>query len=48
MLVGLSSFAVKGFWALCDNIYECVLLLPLPWYADHLLLTDFGLYGKIF
>jgi hypothetical protein len=25
MLVGWSSFAVvKGFWALCDNIYECV------------------------
>jgi hypothetical protein len=28
-LAGSWSFAVvKGFWALHDNIYECVLLLP--------------------
>jgi hypothetical protein len=26
-LVGWWSFAVKGFWALWDNIYECMYLL---------------------
>jgi hypothetical protein len=37
-------FAVaKGFAAVCDNIYERVLLLTLPWHSDHLLLRDFGL-----
>jgi hypothetical protein len=34
-------YAVKGFWALWDNI--CV-LLPLPC----MLLRDFGPYGTIF
>jgi hypothetical protein len=38
---------VRGFWAVCDNVYECVLLFLLPWYGDHLLLRDFGLYGII-
>jgi hypothetical protein len=31
LYVGWWSFAVvKGFWALWDNIYESVLLQPLP------------------
>jgi hypothetical protein len=31
LLAVASYLAVKGFWALRDNIYECVTLEPLPW-----------------
>jgi hypothetical protein len=44
-LVRWSSFAVTGFWALYDNIFEYV-LKPLACY-EHLLLRDFdNRYGN--
>jgi hypothetical protein len=48
MMVGWSSFAVKGLWVLRDNIYEFVCVFQqLPWYRGHLLFWDFWLYGTI-
>jgi hypothetical protein len=37
--------AVKGFWTLWDNIYECVFVIT---FAIVMLLRDFGPYGIIF
>jgi hypothetical protein len=40
-MFGGLSFAVKGFWALWDKIYECVFVIV----AMVLMLRDFGPYG---
>jgi hypothetical protein len=46
--VGWSFAVVKRFWALCDSIYECIVLsCPLLWCGDHLQLRRLGLYWII-
>jgi hypothetical protein len=47
MLVGDHLLLLRDFGTYVIIFIMCMLLLPLPWYVDHSLLRDFGLYWII-